>query len=1209
MVLDNLVLKSGRNPILRGVSLAIPTGRFVGVLGESGAGKTTLLRFIARKLDETVLTIEGKGKLPDEIWYIAQEDVLYEFDTPRRAVAFLHQMLYDSSNAVASEKALEFLARVRFPSDLVDRAIGSLDGGGLSVGMRRLLNVALALCSEAKVILLDEPTTGLDSTTAANLVSVIRDICHEMNCTAVCTIHQPSDEALGFFDEIVVMSEGRAFTTPDVVPVDESNGGEYSRAEVLLMMMNRRELSPSVLPNWSEAEFAEYVGDEPIDNQLAKLDSAHGIPFMRQFVLLMKRLWFRNWDNFFALRFRVLIGIGLQLLIGFCYWQLPYDDPRALRDHLGSYMAVIGTTFVPIVISAGFFPAEKPSLLNEMSQSKRFGLPAYMLGRTLFDLFVATLGSVSIFVYGGMLGVQGNWARMWFTVLLQGFCSDAFGFLMAVRLSPEVAISAMVPAVGFLSVLLGTGIAAPPKESIGWLFHVLKWGSYFKYGFAALATDQLSLMSGTCIPGTERCNYANWEAAMKSLSLATSGFIGSYRFNWMMLAIFFVLQRFIAFLLLRGLVASAKFSYKAATNWDEKEQADQDRIGHDLTAESIAANEPASQTVPKVAEVAVEMEPNTPGAISFIGESEPGDDFEMEWSVSIVANRSTGLFSNVESTLLEKQSGAAKSGRVMGVLGPAGSGKTVLLKALSWQLSITGYRPDASCVDVTCGFESEPSEMPGVRFVYQNDAFVPGDTVNAAVLRQLELAMKEDAKDLEGSCASIVRAMGLSHVADKKAAEISGGQLRRLSIACQLAHRPRIMLLDEPTSGLDSELALEAMVALRRFAVSNNAIVICTLNQPGKRILPCVDDFLFLSRGRSVCHGTIGECAAYFGVSAGEVAERSETDVILDRLREAERVGTEYKGEVGASAQPDTTRLTHRVRMGTSNSYRAPGGVRGFTQRLSILVRRNALSRLSSPVQYVIESVVKFIAFPLIVAILFGQVKDPYLVNRMGVIFLVNSAAAFVSFVTPIVLLSRERIVFDRETRAGDYGAMTYQLAQWAFESPVELLGNVIGSLLTFYIVGFDGNIGIYIAANYLCYLACYGVGSALAVMPFSVSVNGGFAAFTVVVFFMSADLIVTPHQIGKMYVLYGLEVLCPVRQSIVIEIRREAFAGSSGPQLLGALGLTRSLDESGTAWGLLAMNAAAYRLLPLFVIWFAVWFDRRRVHQMHGRDCKLTTK
>jgi ABC-type multidrug transport system ATPase subunit len=147
MVLDDLVLKSGANAILRGVSMAVRTGRFLGVLGESGAGKTTLLRFMARKLDEKYLVIEGRGVLPDEIWYIAQEDVLYEYDTPRRAVTFLHQMLYNSTTDEADIKANEYLSKVRFPESLFDKHIGSQDDGGLSVGARRLLNVALALCS------------------------------------------------------------------------------------------------------------------------------------------------------------------------------------------------------------------------------------------------------------------------------------------------------------------------------------------------------------------------------------------------------------------------------------------------------------------------------------------------------------------------------------------------------------------------------------------------------------------------------------------------------------------------------------------------------------------------------------------------------------------------------------------------------------------------------------------------------------------------------------------------------------------------------------------------------------------------------------------------------------------------------------------------------------------------------------------------------
>eukprot|EP00656_Telonema_subtile_P056258 TRINITY_DN8948_c0_g1_i3.p1 TRINITY_DN8948_c0_g1~~TRINITY_DN8948_c0_g1_i3.p1 ORF type:complete len:180 (-),score=16.77 TRINITY_DN8948_c0_g1_i3:26-565(-) len=178
---------------------------------------------------------------------------------------------------------------------------------------------------------------------------------------------------------------------------------------------------------------------------------------------------------------------------------------------------------------------------------------------------------------------------------------------------------------------------------------------------------------------------------------------------------------------------------------------------------------------------------------------------------------------------------------------------------------------------------------------------------------------------------------------------------------------------------------------------------------------------------------------------------------------------------------------------------------------------------------------------------------------------------------------------------------MTYQLAQWIFETPVEMVGSVVGSIITFYLVGFEGNVGIFIIVNYLCYAACYGVGSAIAVIPFSVSVNGGFAAFSVVGFMLSGDLLVTPYQIGRMYFLYGLEVMSPVRQTVVIELLEEADANPFGPQLLKSLGLDRVLEEKGVAWGLLAMNLVVYRMIPLAVIWFAVWFDRRRVGIMHS--------
>ena len=1317
MVLEDLQLLSGDNPILRSVSVAVPKRQFLGILGESGAGKTTLLRLIARKLDESVLTINGTGRFPTEIWFIAQEDVLYEYDTPLRVVTFLHELLYGQGAAAAEEKALELLEKVRFPRDLVHQTIGSPDHG-LSVGSRRLLNVALALCAEAKVILLDEPTTGLDSSTAANLCSVLHEICRSLDCTAICTIHQPSDEALSHFDEVIVMSEGQAFvprSLEEMCHQGEAREG-YSRAELYLLDMKERRLSESTLPrSWSEEQRRSCLGTETFASQLKRLGAIEPESFFHQFYILLRRFWQRNWINFFALRFRVLLAIGLGLLLGYCYWQVDYHDPRALRDAMGFFMALTSTTFVPIVISAGIFPSEKPSFIHEMAQSKRYSLAAYVLARSVMDLVAALLSSVGSLIMGGMFGIQGFWGRYWFSFLLQSLCSDSFGLVMSVKFPPAVTIAGMIPGIGFVSVLLGTGIASPPSEGVGWIFHSFKWLSFFKYGFHAIANDQLQLMSGTCdLLGVPRCVYSNATFAALAAGLEVDGFASTYGFQWMVLGIIYLAFRLALLLLLRSLVSGAKFTYKAATNWEAKKAADEERLrtttevlASEVTSQETDNCEPREQNERAVAmnvmdprsqngsDEGAEPLPHTPArqdddqddeeptgqmrspAIdTFVIGMAPRQEFhsqlllpdhasvngsasgskenltrhgselgtegsfmsrqprkranlELRWDVEVVAGSKQSLLSGFEEKLiLKKQLGCARSGEVLAILGPAQSGKTALLKTLSWQLPIAGFVACKSSVNVECGFaQGQEITAPDVRFVYQHDSFVPGDTVDAAIIRQLQFSMKVPPEKIESSCASIVKAMGLSHVADKKASEISGGQLRRLSIACQLAHRPKILVLDEPTSGLDSELALEALKALRAFAKASGTIVVCTLNQPGKRLLPEVDQFLYLSQGAMVFQGSFEQCIEFFDITQEELESRAQSDIILDRIKAVERgdappfsaqKAEEVLAMSGGSLQrnlstsiasplvKETTvigEVVTFVRMGGETIYHPPGGFSAMVTRVKLLVKRNYISRLEYPSLYLLEVVAKFIVFNVFMSLLFLRVDDPFYTNRFALIFIILASNAFVAFIGPIVLFSFEATVFERETRAGDYSAMTYQLARWVFELPAEVMFSVVGTIICFYIVGFEGNLGIFILMALLNYFAAIGVGSALAVIPLPLTVNCGFGAFTIVAFFLGSDLVLTPHQIGRMYIVHALEVINPVRQALILDLQSETEASFNniGSRALVALGLDRPIDTEEVAWGLLAMTCVMYRLIALFAAWLLVFIDRRKISKMHS--------
>lgn len=79
----------------------------------------------------------------------------------------------------------------------------------LSGGERKRLSIGLEMVSNPSIFFLDEPTTGLDEVTAAQCVSLLRDMAHQNNRTVVCTIHQPSSAMFKLFDSIYVLAKGR----------------------------------------------------------------------------------------------------------------------------------------------------------------------------------------------------------------------------------------------------------------------------------------------------------------------------------------------------------------------------------------------------------------------------------------------------------------------------------------------------------------------------------------------------------------------------------------------------------------------------------------------------------------------------------------------------------------------------------------------------------------------------------------------------------------------------------------------------------------------------------------------------------------------------------------------------------------------------------------------------------------------------------------
>jgi ABC-type multidrug transport system ATPase subunit len=110
---------------------------------------------------------------------------------------------------------------------------------------------------------------------------------------------------------------------------------------------------------------------------------------------------------------------------------------------------------------------------------------------------------------------------------------------------------------------------------------------------------------------------------------------------------------------------------------------------------------------------------------------------------------------------------------------------------------------------------------------------------------------------------------------------LSGGEMRRLSLALVIIKQSRVLLLDELTSGLDSHAALEIMRVVRRIAHSQGMLVVCTIHQPSERLLATFDELILLRKGLIAYQGKVGKVLETFEPIFGAKPDNMGTSEFL----------------------------------------------------------------------------------------------------------------------------------------------------------------------------------------------------------------------------------------------------------------------------------------------------------------------------------------
>ncbi|CAK9797708.1 ATP-binding cassette subfamily G member 4 [Anthophora quadrimaculata] len=487
--------------ILHGVSGEFKAGELVAIMGPSGAGKSTLLNVLAGYTVKGVqgkILVNGKVRGPySERWkrtscYIQQESLMRTRITVGEAMTLAaHLKLgYTISPAYKHTQVLELLEMLGL-SHCYDTLCGKLSGG-----QKKRLDVALELLSNPSVLFLDEPTTGLDSSSCSQCIALLKRLAKIERRTIICTIHQPSALLLEMFDAIYTVAGGYCIyrgPVKSLLPHMSSVGADcppYHNPADFLLEVAIGDYGISV-DKLAAAADTMCKDDKPITYMTkAQLDDNTKEPpppagFIAQCYLLYKRQLLCLKRDYTLLVVRLLCHLLIGVIFGYLYMGSGYRATGVLANYVylyGSLLLIVYTGKMAVTLA---FPQEM-RILSREHFNRWYRLAPYYISMLLVEIpFQASCAATYLAVSYWLTGQPVETSRIITFMVVSiaaSLTAQAWGFFIGATTPVKIAVFAG-PIIAVLFSVFGFCIRYIDTPHVfRWMFHI----SYFRASFHSL---------------------------------------------------------------------------------------------------------------------------------------------------------------------------------------------------------------------------------------------------------------------------------------------------------------------------------------------------------------------------------------------------------------------------------------------------------------------------------------------------------------------------------------------------------------------------------------------------------------------------------------------------------------------------------------------------------------------------------------------------
>ncbi|CAI0544493.1 unnamed protein product, partial [Linum tenue] len=999
----------------------------------------------------------------------------------------------------------DYILRVLGLDICADTKVGDNMLRGVSGGQRKRVTTGEMIVGPRKTLLMDEISTGLDSSTTYQIVKCMGNFVHLMEGTVLMALLQPPPETFNLFDDLILLSEGHlvyAGPREEVLEFFQSLGFQLPPrkgvADFLQEVTSRKDQAqywadpskpyefisvPEIARAFKNSRFGESLASAvslPYDKTKDHPSALSNTKYAASRWELLKTCFTRETVLMKRQGFLYIFKTVQVTLVGFVTCTMFTRARLHPVDEINGNLYIACLFFGLVHLQFNGF-AELPLLIGRLpvfyKQRDNLFHPAWawslasFVVRVPYSIIEAVMWTVVVYYSVGFAPSVGRFFRFMFLLFwMHQAAMSIFRTMAAVARDPVIANT--FASAALLIVFLSGGFIIPKAVMKPWWVWA-SWISPLTYGQRAISVNEFAAERWQKMSAVGNITVGN--NVLHQHSLPPEDY-----WYWIGLGVL------VLFTVFFNLVVTAALAYLRLSQPQARS----------YTTTLLVTALKRAQTINPV-------DPSEEGSDNQLSKktkaAEGHDERTKQTGMILPFQPLTMTFSKVNYfvdmpkemrkpgsmekrlQLLSNVSGVFTPGVLTALVGESGAGKTTLMDVLAG-------RKTGGLIEGEIKISGHPKEQRSFArisgYVEQNDIHSPQVTVEESLwfsssLRLPKEVSKGQRKEFVEEVMRLVELDSLRQalVGVPGNTGLSTEQRKRLTIAVELVANPSIIFMDEPTSGLDARAAAIVMRTVRN-TVDTGRTVVCTIHQPSIDIFEAFDDLLLMKRGGKVIYG-------------GKLGVHSKH--LVDYFQGIEGIPPIVDGHNPATWMLEVTAASVEERLGVdfaqlyakSEQYREveesieqlsipPEGSKPLTfpttfarnswSQFLICLKKQNIVYWRSP-QYNAVRLMFTVIAALILGSQFwdiGSKRDTTqaLFTVMGALY---SACIFLgvsnaSSVQPIV--SIERTVFYREKAAGLYSPLAYAAAQGIVELPYIFAQTILYSCITYYMINFERSAG-----------------------------------------------------------------------------------------------------------------------------------------------------